>query len=218
MTIPPTAASWTRTGGAHAESEHDDLVQLGVWMFLSTVVMLFAAFTSAYIVRRSALDWVPIDLPRMLWLNTGLLVASSLALEGGRRASCRGNAASARWGLRATIGLGILFLFGQLTVWRELVAQGVYLPTGPHSAFVYILSGIHGVHVVAGLLLLTFALAKIGAVAKDNKAGKRMSVHTVSGPGATNRRAAVGLMTASATFWHFLAVLWVYVIVLVTVF
>jgi cytochrome c oxidase subunit 3 len=214
MTIPHTALSWTHKGSADAESARDDLVQLGIWMFLSTVVMLFAAFTSAYIVRRSALDWVPIDLPRMLWLNTALLVASSLALEGGRRASSRGHAASARWGLSATIGLGILFLFGQLTVWRE----GVYLPTGPHSAFVYILSGIHGVHVVAGLLLLTYTFTKICEVTKDIEAGKRMSAHEISGPGATNRRAAVRLMTASATFWHFLALLWVYVVVLVTVF
>ena len=189
-------ASWTHADADTAAIEHDDLVQLGVWMFLATVVMLFAAFTSAYVVRRSASDWIPIDLPQLLWLNTAVLVTSSLSLEGGRRAGYRGHAATARWGLSVTIGLGILFLFGQLAVWRDLVAQDVYLPTGPHSAFVYILSGVHGVHVIAGLLLLMYTFMKIWAVANDIETGRPVSAHKAPEPGADRRAAIQSASTA----------------------
>jgi cytochrome c oxidase subunit 3 len=192
MTTERSALLWTEAGPDAESSARDDLVQLGVWMFLATILMLFAAFTSAYVVRRSGSDWASIDLPQMLWVNTAVLIASSLALEGGRRARSRGRSVSARWGLSVAIGLGLLFLVGQLTVWRELVGRGVYLPTSPHSAFVYILSGIHGLHILAGLLLLVYTLTKM------------------------DRRAATRLLMASATFWHFLAVLWIYLFVLVT--
>ena len=184
-----------------AEPAHrDDVVQLGVWMFLATVVMLFAAFTSVYIVRRSASDWTPIELPRILWANTAVLAASSVALERGRRASRR-KTVSARHGVSAAAGLGLLFLVGQVTAWRELAARGVYLPTSPHSSFVYILTGAHGVHVVAGLVLLICTAAWMQTVRAE-----------------ADRAAVARLFTASATFWHFLAALWLYVFVLVTVF
>jgi cytochrome c oxidase subunit 3 len=196
MTSQHVDVSWNEAGTYAESQQRDDVVQLGVWMFLATVLMLFAAFSSAYIVRRTASDWTPIDLPRILWLNTAILVASSLALEGGRRARARDHMALARSGLLVTIGLGFMFLVGQLAGWRELVSRGVYLPTSPHSAFVYILTGIHGVHVLAGLLLLIYTVTKTWS------------------PGRTATR----LMTASATFWHFLAVLWLYVCVLVAAF
>lgn len=179
----------------------DDLVQLGVWMFLATVVMLFAAFTSAYIIRRSGSDWAPIDLPWMLWANTTTLVASSVVLERARRASRRGHAVSARRGVSAAAGLGLVFLVGQVAVWRALVARGLYVSTTPHGSFVYMLTAIHGVHILAGLALLIYAAVRIG---------------TISTP--VDRGPAARLIAASATFWHFLAVLWVYVFALVSLF
>ena len=188
--------------GADPQSaQRHDLVQLGVWMFLATVVMLFAAFTSAYIVRRSASDWTPIELPRILWLNTAALVASSMALERGRSASRRGNTVTARHGLLAAAGLGLIFLGGQIAAWRELVARGVYVPTNPHGSFFYVLTATHGVHVVAGLMLLLYTVTRIWNV----------SAHP-------DRGAPARLIAASVTFWHFLAVLWLYVFVLVSVF
>jgi len=201
MTRQSASLPWPQVDTDLGSAQRDDLVQLGVWMFLATVVMLFAAFTSAYIVRRSASDWTPIELPWILWVNTAVLVASGMALEGGRFASRRGKAMSARYGVSAAAGLGLLFLAGQVTAWRELAAHGVYLPTSPHSSFVYILTGVHGVHVAAGLVLLIYTAAQLWMA----------SAHV-------NRDATARLLTASATFWHFLAALWVYVFVLVTVF
>jgi cytochrome c oxidase subunit 3 len=102
----------------------------------------------------------------------------------------------------AGAGLGLVFLAGQVTAWRELVAQGVYLPTSPHSSFVYILTGVHGVHVAAGLVLLIYTATRMWNVSAR-----------------PDREAATArLITASATFWHFLAVLWLYVFALVTVY
>lgn len=202
MSRHSTSLQWPQVDADTRSARRDDVVHLGVWMFLATVVMLFAAFTSAYIVRRSASDWTPIELPWILWVNTAVLVASSLALEGGRFASRRGKIVSARHGLLAAAGLGLVFLAGQVTAWRELVAQGVYLPTSPHSSFVYILTGVHGVHVAAGLVLLIYTATRMW-----NVSARR------------DREAATGrLITASATFWHFLAVLWLYVFALVTLF
>jgi cytochrome c oxidase subunit 3 len=165
-------------------------------MFLATVVMLFAAFTSAYIVRRSASDWTPIELPWILWVNTVVLVASSIALERGRLAARQSRTVSARYGVSAAAGLGLLFLVGQVSAWRELAAQGVYVPTSPHSSFVYILTGAHGFHVAAGLVLLIYTATRMWS----------------------DRAGTTRLLTAAATFWHFLVALWFYVFVLVTVF
>jgi cytochrome c oxidase subunit 3 len=200
MTRPSASLPWPHASDTDS-AERDDLVQLGIWMFLATVVMLFAAFTSAYIVRRSAPDWAPIQLPGMLWVNTAVLVASSVALEWGRLASKRSRAATARYGVSAAAGLGLIFLAGQVAAWRELVAGGVYVPTSPHSSFFYILTGIHGVHVAAGLVLLFYTVTHIWNVSARLDGG-----------------APARLIAASATFWHFLAVLWVYVLALVTLF
>jgi cytochrome c oxidase subunit 3 len=203
MTAPGSASlRWPRPAADLNPAERDDVVQLGVWMFLATVVMLFAAFTSAYIVRRSASDWSPVELPPILWANTAVLVASSLALEVGRRARARlrGPIAARAW-IIAAAALGVLFLTGQVAVWRDLTARGLYLPSGPYSAFVYILTGLHGAHVAAGVTLLLVAAWRTW------RAG--LGLWSDAPPTVLN---------AAATFWHFLAVLWVYLFALVTLF
>lgn len=192
---------WVPADTDRESAQRDDLVQLGMWMFLATVVMLFAAFTSAYIVRRSASDWAPIELPPILWLNTAVLMFSSIALEGGRFAVRRNNAVAARYALSAAALLGLAFLAGQITAWQELVARGVYVPTSPHSSFFYILTATHGIHVVAALALLTFTVTRIGNLRANR-----------------DRGAPARLIGASATFWHFLAAVWLYVLALVSMF
>jgi cytochrome c oxidase subunit 3 len=178
-------------------AQRDDLVQLGVWMFLATVVMLFAAFTSAYIVRRSASDWTPIELPGILWVNSAMLIASSGVLESARRGARRPDGAATRAQLSTGAGLGALFLAGQVAAWRQLAERGVYVASNPHSSFFFVLTGAHGVHVVAGLTLLVYSAVRCRHLGSASRAR---------------------LVTASATFWHFLAVIWIYVLVLVSVF
>lgn len=162
-----------------------------MWLFLATVCMLFAAFFSALLIRRAAADWIPIALPRVLWWNTVVLLASSATLEVGRRTVRKGKTASASGWLLLSIFLGASFLLGQLTAWRELVARGVYVPTSPHSTFFYIFTGVHAVHLLGGLFLLLY-----GVLALRGR-GRRNGV----GPGT--------LMNICATYWHFLGGLWI---------
>ncbi len=194
MTTLRATSTWIDPG--HAEREQ--LVQLGVWMFLATVVMLFAAFTSAYIVRRAGTDWRPIAMPSVLWLNTIVLAASSLAAEFGHRAAERSRWGAARAGFIGAVLLGVAFLGGQLAGWRALAELGVFVPTSPQASFYYMLTGVHAVHLMAGLVVLLVTLP---------------SLRAASGPtgSAVSPRIRARL---AATFWHFFGALWVYLFLL----
>jgi len=180
-------------GGGDARQLPGDPRRFGLWLFLGTLTMLFVGFTSAYVVRRTADDWAPLAAPPLLWANGVVLVLSSVALEVSRR-RLRGwdLPATQRW-LLATGVLGGLFLAGQLVAWKELVARGVYLASNPHSSFFYLLTGLHGLHLVGGLIWFTVSLVRL----------RRMA--------CTPGEDALGLF---ATYWHFLSVLWLYLFVL----
>jgi cytochrome c oxidase subunit 3 len=185
------------TARANVETaERWHLREIGLWMFLGTLVMLFAAFTSAMVVRRGSSDWRGIDLPTLLWLNTAAIAASSVSLE---YAKARGMTAPrmAVAGLGLTCVLGLGFLAGQLLAWRDLIDAGVFLSSSPHGSFFYILSGVHGVHLAAALVLLLYLFAK-----------------TVRGANAAEWPFLVGLVS---TFWHFLAGTWLYLLILLRV-
>jgi len=187
-----------RSGAARGVSREDQ-VRLGLWMFLATVTMLFAAFTSAYIVRRSGSDWRHIALPRILWLNTVVLLASSVMLEGASRAGQRRHwRASVACGVAALL-LGVGFLLGQFAAWRQMAAAGVYLPSSPHSSFFYMLTGAHAVHVVAALVVLAWGAAATFSGARD--------------PGRWAAR-----MSLCRTFWHYLGGVWVFLFVLLSAY
>src|SRR5438067_789270 len=132
----------------------------GMWMALAAIVMLFAAFTSALVVRKGiSNDWVTTGLPPILWLNTAVLIASSVTFEFSRRSLAAGASFSvsgfSRW-LYVTLGLGLAFIAGQLIAWRELASRGVYLATNPSSSFFYLLTGAHGLHLLGGIVALFY--------------------------------------------------------------
>ena len=171
--------------------------QLGMWFALAGIVMLFAGFTSAMVVRRGmSFDWVSIAVPRLLWVNTAVLVVSSLTLEFSRRAlTVRAAEHFIRW-LGATVALGVVFLAGQLVVWRELAAHGVYLATNPSSSFFYVLTAAHGVHLLGGVLALGYVVIHAGRMARGRV-----------------RRTALDV---TAIYWHFMDALWIYLFFLLT--
>ena len=194
-----SAATTAFDGAVVREDVREDQIKLGLWMFLGTVTMLFAAFTSAYIVRRSGSDWRHVELPSMLWANSLVLALSSAAVE---IANWRG--ARAAWRSSATLMLtafvlGIVFLAGQVAVWRQMEAAGVYLPTSPHSSFFFMLTGAHAVHVVAALVVLAW-----GAVATLK--------------GAASPRSWAARMSLCRTFWHYLGAVWVFLFALVSLY
>jgi cytochrome c oxidase subunit 3 len=165
----------------------------GMVVGLSGILMFFMAFVSAYIVRKDMPNssWVPLQLPRILWLNTGILIASSFTLvRAHSRFTAKDNDGFRHWWATTTF-LGILFVAGQLIAWRQLVTQGIFLATNPSSSFFYVFTGAHGVHLLGGILALLY----IQFVA-TRKVTRATAIEIVS------------------MYWHFMDGLWVFLFVL----
>lgn len=166
--------------------------RLGLFVGLGAITMLFAAFTSAYIVRSGGADWVEIGIPPVVWLSTACIALSSGALEIGRRAFAAGDLAGFRRWSAVTAGLGVSFLVGQFLSWEALDRAGLYLQSTPKSSFFFVLTGVHAAHLFAGIaaLLALFGAAVFG----------RLS------PGESDAP------TLTAIYWHFVGGLWLYLL------
>jgi len=170
----------------------------GIWVALAAITMSFAAFTSALIVRQGAApDWHHLTLPNILFWNTLVLLASSVTLELSRRRVAvfmgsprTADLSPARW-LYVTAFLGVVFVIGQYAAWLQLRSQGLYLATNPNSSFFYLLTAIHGLHVLGGLIGLTYVIRKLNRVIL-----RRSTLDSFS------------------YYWHFMGILWVYLLVL----
>ena len=166
------------------------VIQLGI----AGITMFFMALTSSFLVRKGlGNDWVAFSFPRILWVNTLILVASSFTIQAARRYLHDDQRAAFKrwWGL--TTGLGILFLGGQLIAWRQLAGQGVFLVTNPSSSFFYVLTAAHGLHLVGGILALLY-------VSQRNWQRSRMSLGTAA--------------DVASIYWHFMDGLWVFLLAL----
>jgi len=167
----------------------------GLIVLLAATTMAFAALTSAFVMRRDvSKDWVVLPLPHILWLNTAVLLSSSLLLEAARRSLKHGRRTSFNRYWTAGMVLGICFLLGQALAWRQLRAAGIFVATNPSSSFFYLLTAAHAVHIAAGLSALAYVDVQ--------------ALRLRLGPG---KRTAVDV---SAMFWHFLDALWLYLMVL----
>jgi cytochrome c oxidase subunit III len=170
----------------------------GIWVALASITMTFAAFTSALVVRQGgARDWQHMALPPILYFNTLVIIASSVTLEISRRriASFMGGLQTRpenplRW-LYITLSLGLLFVAGQIFAWRELVSQGLRFATNISYSFFYVLTIAHALHVSGGLGGL------MRVIAKFNRHVLKRST-----------------LDATSRYWHFMGVLWVYLLVL----
>ena len=169
-----------------------------IWVAMAAIGMTFAAFTSALIVRQgSALDWHHLTLPRVLYWNTLVLLASSVTLEISRRrisafmGSNKTSSANPAIWLYVTLLLGVMFVAGQYTAWLQLRSEGLYLATNPNSSFFYLLTAIHGLHVLGGLVGMTYVIRKL------NRTVLRRST-----------------LDSFSYYWHFMGILWVYLLVL----
>jgi cytochrome c oxidase subunit 3 len=179
--------------------------ETGVWIGIFSIVMSFAAITSAMIVRQGASnDWMHFALPRILYLNTVLIFASSVTLSFGERQlgiaagipvddphrSSRFFDNGMTW-LYVTLALGVLFVFGQVLGWRILSARGLFLSTNPSSSFFYVFTAMHGLHLIGGIVALCYMLYKLGK---------------------TKGTARTTGLRACSLYWHFMDVLWIYLL------
>ena len=125
--------------------------RVGLWVFLAVVTSLFGLFAVVYNMRATFPDWRPLPDPGLLWVNTALLLLGSGALQLARTAAGRDDLAALKRHLTAGGGLTVAFLIGQLIAWRQLTDAGYFMATNPADAFFYILTGLHGVHMLGGL-------------------------------------------------------------------
>ncbi len=159
-----------------------------------SILMFFMALASAFIVLRRGSDlWVTVHLPRILWANTCVLLASSFTLESARQRLYLADASGFRKLWLVTTALGFLFVAGQLVAWRQLVAQGVYIASNQASSFFYIFTGAHAVHLLGGVGALLFV------------AFRKFEKTKISLPAAAE---------ITSYYWHFMDGLWIFLLAL----
>jgi len=168
------------------------------WIFIVTILMLFASQTSAYLVRRAEGNWTEFSMPAIFSWSTGVLLVSSLCMHLGLRSARRDELARLRMFISATFGFGMIFLVMQYVGWQELQGNGVYLMGNPSGSFLYILTGLHAFHLISGLIVLIYALV----------AAFKMSIHTKK----------IIQIEVCATYWHFLDILWIYLFIFLLYF
>jgi cytochrome c oxidase subunit 3 len=181
-------------GNSRTESGLTPAAKIGLGLVFAVIGCLFSLLASAYFIRMDATDWRAPPLPTLLWLNTGILILSSVALHVAVVASRKGQPDTMRLAL-VTGGLtSLTFLAGQLVAWRELSAGGYLLNTNPANSFFYLLTGLHGLHIVGGLV----ALGRTTARAWSGAARERLQLS----------------IELCAAYWHFLLFIWLCLFVL----
>jgi cytochrome c oxidase subunit 3 len=156
--------------------------------FLAVATSFFALILSAYSLRMELGDWVPMTEPSVLWTNTGVLILASVVFQWTRNHAVNGNAARIKPGLLLTGALTTAFLAGQWLAWQELNASGQYMTVNPSNAFFFLLTGLHGLHILGGMYVWA-----------------RATIRTLGGREMDVVKHSVELCTI---YWHFLLLVW----------
>ena len=171
--------------------------KIGLGVFLVVASTLFTLFISAYSMRMSMVDWRALPIPRLLWFNTGVLVLSSATLQWAHMAARRNDTEGVVVGLLAGSASAVTFLVGQLLVWQQLRAAGYFVASNPANSFFYLLTAIHGLHLMGGLAVLGRTTTKVWQ----------------HGVATAEMRLSVELCTI---YWHFLLLVWLLLFGLLT--
>ncbi|WP_080059085.1 cytochrome c oxidase subunit 3 [Spirosoma aerolatum] len=168
-----------------------------VWLGIASSTMLFTMLLVTYVVRQTASDWATVKLPLVFLVSTGVILLSSLTLNNAKQAFWHERFGSYRTNLATTLGLGILFMLLQGWGWRDLFRAGIRLEGNPAGSFIYIISGLHLLHILLGLILLGIVLWE----ALLRRPYVDAFVYSVNPP----NRLKLKLI---ALYWHFVDVLW----------
>jgi cytochrome c oxidase subunit III len=185
-----TAKPWLEPG-AIGDTGASSLpaAKIALAVFLAVVGCLFTLLISAYSMRMEMGEWRPAPVPKLLWLNTGMLILSSGAMQWAQVAARRGRMDGVRAGLLTGGVFAFAFLAGQLVAWRQLDAAGYYLTANPAAAFFFLITGVHGLHLLGGLVALGRTMDKAW-----------------QGVALGDLRLSIDLC---AMYWHFLLFVWV---------
>jgi cytochrome c oxidase subunit 3 len=164
--------------------------KFALWLFLVTVLMIFAALTSAYIVRQAEGNWLEYELPEIFWVTSGIVLLSSVSMQVAYFAAKRDNFIGLRIAMVFTVLLGFAFLVGQWYSWVALVDREVFFVGNPAGSFLYVFTGLHALHLISGVIFLIIVLISTF----------RYKVHSQ----------AMNTLEMATTYWHFLGGLWLY--------
>jgi len=170
--------------------------KFALWLFIVSIVMIFAAMTSAYIVRRAEGNWLEVEIPLIMYISTGVILLSSITMHWAYLSAKRDNLQPLKTALLLTTLLGIIFIVTQFKSWETLKEAGVFFGgelSNPGGSFVYVLTGLHGFHLISGVVFLLVVL--------------------ISAFGYKVHSKNLNLIEMSATYWHFLDALWIYLFV-----
>lgn len=161
-----------------------------MWLFIVSIIMLFAAMTSAYLVRRAEGNWLEYTIPAVFSYSTAVLIFSSLTMQVALWAAKKDRFGLMRLAISITFVAGMIFLYMQFQGWVQLVDQKVFFVGNPAGSFMYVFTGLHAFHLISGLIVLLYAL----------KAAFQLTIHAKS----------LDQIEIASTYWHFLDVLWLY--------
>ncbi len=168
-----------------------------LWIALASIVMMFAAFTSAYIIKRNLANWITFDLPIIFWYSTAVIIISSITIIISRNYFRQREMKQYRLWLAVTLVLGIAFVFMQYLGFTQLWRSGVTLTKNVSFSFLYIIVGLHALHVIGGIIALVIVLIKAFSIRIKNY-----------------NMVPVDLMN---TYWHFVDLLWIYLFIFLSV-
>ena len=168
-----------------------------LWVGLASIVMMFAAFSSAFIVKRSQGNWISFEVPLIFWYSTAVIILSSLAIHAGRRAFLERKLDSYRRWMITTLVLGVLFVVMQYIGFTQLWNDGITLTRNVAFSFLYVIVGIHALHVLGGVIALLVVIIK--SFNKRKRIYSSVPIDLVS------------------TYWHFVDFLWIYLLIFLVV-
>ena len=166
-----------------------DPSKIGLISFIAVVTSMFALFLSAYLMRMKLGDWRPLAEPNLLWVNTAALVLASVAFQLTRGAAERGQGLTVKIGLAVGGACTTLFLLGQLVAWQQLNASGFFMTANPANSFFYLLTALHGLHLLGGMWVWG-----------------RTTMRILTGADARSVHLSVELC---AVYWHYLLLVWI---------
>jgi cytochrome c oxidase subunit III len=167
--------------------------KFAMWLFIGSVVMLFASLTSAYIVRQAEGNWLYFELPGILTISTIVILLSSVTMQWAYWSAKKDSLQLVKTLVLITTLLGVSFLVLQFYGWKDLVANQVYLVGNPSGSFLYVITGLHGLHIISAIVYLMIVLVSTF----------RFQVHSKN----------LLQMEMCTTYWHFLGGLWLYLFV-----
>jgi cytochrome c oxidase subunit III len=174
-------------------------LKFALWLIIISIIMMFAAFTSAYIVRKEEGNWLEFDLPQNLVLNTVFIVLSSVFMQWAFNSARKDSLKQIKIALLLTVVMGLAFLVGQWESWIDLVDRKIFFggtDANPSGSFLYVLMGVHGFHLVTGLIFVLIVLISSLKFKVHSRSLLRIELCTV--------------------YWHFLTGLWLYLYLFLT--